>query len=131
MLTSEPDQERIVDAIEAARHRYTSGLVRLETVMRTATKLNITVEDAEAAFDQLLVECDINVVSISDGISRKAVEAFARYGKGRGHPAQLNLADCMSYAVAAAYRCPLLFIGKDFIHTDLKSVLQDPTPLQT
>jgi len=128
VLAGEPDQSRIIDAIEASGHRYTSGLVRLETVMRISTKLNLAVEDAELAFDQLIEECGITVVSISDCISRKAVDAFARFGKGRGHPAQLNLADCMSYAVAKAYRCPLLFIGKDFIYTDLKSALEDPAP---
>jgi len=48
-----------------------------------------------------------------------AVQAFADYGKGRGHPAQLNLADCLSYACAKAQGIPLLYKGKDFAHTDL------------
>ncbi|MDR0275150.1 MAG: type II toxin-antitoxin system VapC family toxin [Burkholderiaceae bacterium] len=37
-----------------------------------------------------------------------AVQAFADYGKGRGHPAQPNLADCFSYACAKALGLPLL-----------------------
>ncbi len=41
---------------------------------------------------------------ITDEIGRLSVEAFERYGKGRGHPAQLNLADCLSYACAKAYQ---------------------------
>lgn len=131
ILTGEPDQRRLVEALDGSERRLTSGLVRLETVMRTASKLNITVEDAQAALDRLIKECGIEVLAITDEISRVAVDAFARFGKGRGHPAQLNLADCMSYAVASVHRCPLLFIGKDFIHTDLVSALSDPAPIFT
>jgi ribonuclease VapC len=55
-----------------------------------------------------------------DGLTaRLAVKAFADYGKGRGHPAQLNLADCLSYACARAQGVPLLYKGRDFSHTDL------------
>ena len=129
ILTSEPDQRRLVEALDTSERRLTSGLVRLETVMRTATKLNIAVEDAQTAFDRLVQACGIEVVALTDEISRAAVSAFSRFGKGRGHPAQLNLADCMSYAAASVHRCPLLFIGKDFIHTDLVSVLPDPAPI--
>ena len=129
ILTGEPDQHRLVNALDASERRLTSGLVRLETVMRTATKLNIAVEDAQAAFDRLIGECGIEVMAITDDIARVAVEAFSRFGKGRGHPAQLNLADCMSYAAASVHGCPLLFIGKDFIHTDLSSALPEPAPI--
>jgi ribonuclease VapC len=129
ILTGVPDQTRLVEALDASALRLTSGLVRLETVMRTATKLNIAVEDAQAAFDRLIDECGIEVVAITDEMSRVAVDAFARFGKGRGHPAQLNLADCMAYAVAYVHQCPLLFIGKDFVHTDIVSTLPDPAPV--
>ena len=131
MLTNEPDCGRLVAAIEAATHRCTSGLVRLESVMRCATILRTSVEDAHAAFDKLIEECGVTVVPITDGIARSAVEAFARFGKGRGTRAQLNLADCMSYAVAREYRFPILFIGEDFTHTDLKSALADPRPTRS
>lgn len=50
---------------------------------------------------------------------RLAVQAFSDYGKGRGHPAQLNLADCLSYACAKNRKMPLLYKGNDFAHTDL------------
>jgi ribonuclease VapC len=51
--------------------------------------------------------------------ARLSVEAFARYGRGRGHPAQLNLADCLSYACAKRHAMPLLYKGNDFSETDL------------
>ncbi len=129
ILSNERDAPRLSAAIGSAKVCYSSGLVRLGTVMRTASKLLATIEEVEAAFDEVLEGGRINVVSISDSIARQAVAAFAAYGKGRGHPAKLNLADCMSYAVAKTYRLPILFIGEDFIHTDLRSVLDDPRPM--
>ncbi|MGH7046475.1 MAG: hypothetical protein ACREE2_08810 [Stellaceae bacterium] len=48
-----------------------------------------------------------------------ALAAFAHYGKGRGHPAQLNLGDCFAYAMARSTRTTLLFKGDDFTKTDI------------
>jgi uncharacterized protein with PIN domain len=45
--------------------------------------------------------------------------AFSRYGKGPGHPAQLNLGDCFAYAVAKNHRTALLFKDEDFDKTDI------------
>lgn len=45
--------------------------------------------------------------------------AYDRYGKGRGHPAQLNFGDCLSYAVAKVGSLPLLYKGEDFARTDI------------
>jgi len=48
-----------------------------------------------------------------------AHDAFARYGKRRGSPANLNYGDCFSYALAKVSGEPLLFKGDDFTHTDI------------
>ena len=40
-------------------------------------------------------------------------------GRGR-HAASLNFGDCMSYAVARMAQAPLLFVGNDFLQTDLE-----------
>jgi ribonuclease VapC len=48
-----------------------------------------------------------------------ARDAMVRYGKGRGHPAQLNYGDCMSYGFAKASDFPLLYKGGDFGRTDI------------
>jgi ribonuclease VapC len=53
-----------------------------------------------------------------------AREAWARYGKGSGHPAQLNFGDCFAYALAKHLDEPLLFIGNDFAHTDVQTALE-------
>jgi ribonuclease VapC len=46
------------------------------------------------------LEAGIAVVPMDGAMGRAAVKAFADYGEGRGHKAQLNLADCFSYACA-------------------------------
>jgi ribonuclease VapC len=43
------------------------------------------------------------------------------FGKGSGHPANLNFGDCFAYALAKAMAEPLLFKGDDFPHTDVMS----------
>jgi ribonuclease VapC len=47
-----------------------------------------------------------------------AREAFRRFGRGR-HPASLNFGDCFPYALARALGEPLLFVGDDFLQTDI------------
>jgi uncharacterized protein with PIN domain len=58
--------------------------------------------------------------SVANGTAETALSAFARYGKGRGHPAQLNLGDCFAYAVAKNHRRVLLFKGDDFDKTEIR-----------
>ncbi|HXH46611.1 MAG TPA: type II toxin-antitoxin system VapC family toxin [Bradyrhizobium sp.] len=120
ILTNEPEARDFSNAIEAARRCYTCGIARLETVMTVSTRLDAAPVEVDAAFDRLLEERGIGVVDITDAIAREAVAAFARYGKGRGHPARLNLGDCLIYASAKAHREPLLYKGADFAKTDIK-----------
>ena len=50
-----------------------------------------------------------------------AYAAFIAYGKGSGHPANLNFGDLFAYALAKVRGLPLLFKGNDFAHTDIQS----------
>lgn len=128
LLAKQPDHARIAAAIEQAESRQTSPLVRLEASMVLSTLLNVEPGVADAAISRLFDEAAIEVVPVTDAIAQAAVAAFARYGKGRGHPARLNLADCVVYASARANNAPLLFLGDDFTQTDIASVLDDPRP---
>lgn len=120
LLARESDADRFAAAIAEAKARFTSGLVVLEASMRLSTMLDLDPVLVETRIQALLEEARIAIVPINGSIATKAVAAFAIYGKGRGHPAQLNLADCMSYACAQAYRVPLLFKGQDFARTDIQ-----------
>lgn len=55
--------------------------------------------------------------------TREALSAHARFGKGRSHPAKPNLGDCFAYACAWVHGVPLLFVGEDFPHTDIRPAL--------
>ena len=124
ILLREPDGLAFSAAIDAARERTTSGVVRLKTVMVASTRLDVPPEKVEAAFDRILSQGHFEVTPIADDIARVAVSAFSRFGKGRGHPAQRNFADCLSYACAKAGLERLLFKGDDFGHTDVNSGLR-------
>ena len=118
ILSKEPDATEFANKIEA-EECCTSALVILEAAMRLSTKLGIDPVEVERRIRSLLDEASITLAPIDAKTASLAVKAFADYGKGRGHPAQLNLADCLSYACAKAQGIPLLYKGKDFSHTDL------------
>lgn len=58
-------------------------------------------------------------ITTTDPDTTTAFRAFSGYGKGRGHPAQLNLGGCFASAVAANRQARLLFKGDDFSKTDI------------
>ena len=118
LLADEPDAQELADKLASAESSRTSPLVRLETCVVLATRLDITPIQAEALFDELLNEADIEVTPITDAVGKLAVQCFEFYGKGR-HPARLNIVDCFSYAGAKALHIPLLFKGNDFSQTDI------------
>jgi ribonuclease VapC len=121
LIAGEPDAARYIDLLTRTERCLTSGLVILEATMRLSTLLRLDPIRAEALIHMLLDEARILVVPIDGETATAAVAAFATYGKGRGHPAQLNLADCMSYACARTHGVPLLFKGDDFSKTDIES----------
>ena len=70
----------------------------------------------------MLENSGIIVIPFDAGLAQAAFDAFRRYGKGQGHPAQLNIVDCAVYAVAKLRDEPLLFKGGDFEKTDVGPV---------
>jgi ribonuclease VapC len=121
ILTGEPEADRFVDLLAQDGETFTGPHVRLESTIILARYLGLEIDSAEQLFDEFLIEARIAVVPITDAISRKAVLAFSRFGKGRGHRAQLNFGDCLSYGCASHYGSSILFKGLDFAHTDLQT----------
>ena len=72
-----------------------------------------------------LEELSVTTASIDNAIAVLAANAAEHYGKGTGHPAQLNFGDCISYAVAKHLGVPLLYKGNDFALTDIESALPE------
>lgn len=86
-------------------------------------KRHASVEEAEEDVNEFLRVAGISAVPITERDAETALSAFSRYGKGRGHPARLNLGDCFAYAVARNHRTALLFKGEDFEKTDIPSAV--------
>jgi ribonuclease VapC len=82
-------------------------------------------DDAEAgrSFDELIPSLGIMIEPVTSTQVSVARQANQRFGRGSGHPAKLNFGDCFASALAKDLDEPLLFIGNDFIHTDVRRVL--------
>ena len=85
-----------------------TGLVLTSRMQRNAT----------GSLLRFFEETGIEIVPFTERHWQRAIDAFARFGKGR-HPAGLNFGDCMTYATASLARQPLLCRGDDFRKTDL------------
>ena len=123
ILTREPEADALADALEVARAPITSAIAVFEAALGVCRKRHASVAEAQADVAELLGAAGVRTVSITGKEAETALDAFARYGKGRGHPAQLNMGDCFSYAVAKTYRTSLLFKGEDFSKTDVEQGL--------
>ena len=70
----------------------------------------------------LVEDLGIEIVSVTTAAARRVAAAYAQWGKGV-HPASLNFGDCFAYALARERNCPLLYVGNDFVKTDIESAL--------
>lgn len=119
ILAAEDDAAYWSETMAKANYRTTSALVLLEATMRLSTLRSLEPSKVNIIVEEFLGRARIDIVSIEAADKDFAVDAFARYGKGRGHPARLNLSDCLSYACAKRRGLKLLYKGDDFAQTDL------------
>lgn len=116
ILRDEPDAEVIASAIQQASVRRVSAATFLEA----AVVIDMSRDPiASRRFDELIAVAGIVVEPVTEEQARIGRAAYRDFGRGSGHPAQLNFGDCFSYALARATGEPLLFNGTDFIHTDV------------
>jgi ribonuclease VapC len=120
ILTREPEAEALTDVLEEARSPITSAVAIFEAVLGICRKRHASVEEGGQDVREFLGVARIRTVPITETEAEAALAAFSRYGKGRGHPAQLNLGDCFAYAMAQTHRTTLLFKGDDFAKTDIR-----------
>jgi ribonuclease VapC len=101
-----------------------SSTTDLKMSAATAVELNAVLTRRLRPEDQRRVErlldvWEIEVVSFDAAQAGIASRAYRDFGRGSGHPAALILGDCYSYALAVVTGEPLLFVGDDFVHTDV------------
>lgn len=70
--------------------------------------------------DSLIASAEIRIEPVTAAQAMIARQAYRDFGRGSGHPAQLNFGDCFSYALAKDLDEELLFKGDDFAHTDVR-----------
>jgi ribonuclease VapC len=121
MMTDETEARALASRMATTTKRLTSPIAVFETAAAVARVLALPLKDAARAVEQFLDLMNIQVLALPPQASAIALDAFERYGRGRGHPAQLNLGDCFAYACARYYRQPLLFKGNDFLQTDIEA----------
>jgi ribonuclease VapC len=105
----------------------TVGLARAR-LRRDRPVVGHEIETALTAVAKFLQTLSAEEMAVSPYLGRKAVDVAARFGRVVGHAADLNFGDCFAYACAQQRDAPLLFVGDDFIHTDIRSALADRRP---
>ena len=117
------------DCLELSHALDRSEIVRLSAAsyLETSIVLDKHREPVlSAKLDELILDSEIIIEPVTVAQARVARQAYSDYGKGSGHPANLNFGDCFTYALARDKREPVLYKGDDFVHTDLRSALQQP-----
>lgn len=120
IVREEPGCHSFEDSLAQNRPSIIGGPTVLETKMVLS---RLPASEVDAFFGRLDRQGGLSQVDFTPDMADAAVDAFRRYGKGRGHPAQLNFGDCLSYAVAKVLKAPLLFKGDDFGQTDIEPAL--------
>jgi len=114
IVLREPGWEALVDALAASPSGAGAPTLAEAGLVLTA-KLG---PRGRSLLARLVQEARIAVVPFTDEHWPIAIQAYARFGKGR-HPAGLNFGDCLTYAVASLAGQPLLYVGEDSARTDL------------
>ena len=119
ILFDEPDARRFVEVLLSQRSRMSVG-----TYLEAAIVVDGNGDPVlSRRFDELLRHAEVDLTPVTLEHATLARQAYRDYGKGSGHAAGLNFGDCFAYALAQAYREPLLFKGADFVHTDIEPAL--------
>ncbi len=121
ILRDEPEALTCAKAIEEAATRRISAANFLEAaIVIDASRDPI----ASRRFDELLKVAEMAIEPVTEEQARIGRAAYRDFGKGSGHPAQLNFGDCFAYALAKATGEPLLFKGDDFPQTDVTPAIR-------
>ncbi len=119
----EPEAYSIAKAMEKAETLRISAGTLLEAFIVVDGYLN---PKLSARLDEIVEHPKMVIEPVTAKQAKIARQAYRDYGRGSGHPANLNFGDCFSYALARDKRETLLYKGDDFVHTDLRSAIQQP-----
>lgn len=118
IMSDEPERRAFNERIEAAESVQISAATLLEARMVLYARSG---DGAVVALDAFMLKSRMETVEVSPAMADIAFDAYRKFGKGMGHPANLNYGDCFAYALAKHLDAPLLYKGNDFSHTDIAS----------
>ena len=118
ILKQESDWEIFAEKLDEAGDISISAGTYFETSI-VIGRINNPIMNRQ--IDELMEEFSIEIEPFTAEQARIARQAYRDFGKGSGHPANLNFGDCFAYALARVKRQPLLYNGDDFVHTDIRS----------
>ena len=118
ILRFEPERIALATALDQAPHRSISAASYLELSIVIDSRRDPVLS---REVDEIIDRFEIHIEPVTVEQAKLARQAYRDYGKGSGHPAQLNFGDCFSYALARDKREPMLYTGDDFVHTDIRS----------
>lgn len=121
ILKREPEAAAISKTLHQSDSSAISAASFLETAIVVDGWKNPTLS---RRLDEVIDQFSIEVEPVTFEQAQIARQAYRDYGRGSGHPANLNFGDCFSYALARAKREPILFKGDAFVHTDLRSAIR-------
>jgi ribonuclease VapC len=116
IVLDEPKAGACIAALEAEDEILISAGTLAETLIVSARR-NVGAEMARF-IDRLAPD----IVTVTPAAARRIGQAYQRWGRGQ-HPAALNFGDCFAYEVAKEHACRLLYVGDDFVKTDIEPVL--------
>jgi ribonuclease VapC len=119
-VVGEADSGLYRNAIVSAPLRIISAITLLETEIVLFSRSG---GSSIVILHELIRHAGIAIAPFDSPTAEAAFDAFKRYGKGRGHKAQLNILDCAAYALAKTRDLPLLYRGGDFAATDIEPAL--------
>ena len=127
MMFGEPESDRLAGRLadEPIGQRVMSVANYLEAGTVLAGRQTQPVK-APAMLENFINLCGIELRPVNAAQARMALDARIQFGRGFGAKAGLNFGDCFAYALAKSLSAPLLFVGEDFVLTDLESALPSP-----
>ncbi len=124
IMMAEPGWDVLSKWLEQAESPVTSPVAVFEAVLAVCRirpdSLAQCHQDVRDVLELTRIRIRIRIEAIGEAEIATAPDAAARYGKGRDHPAQWNMGDCSTYAMARNHGRALLFKGHDFSRTDLR-----------
>ena len=117
ILLGEPEGQALAETMAHADELSLAAPNWLEAMIVIRARLGAR---GTRALLELVAAANIVVEPADLALTRRAFDAWLRFGKGR-HRAGLNYGDCFAYALAMQRNEPLLFKGDDFGRTDVRA----------